>query len=284
MTESPAPESGLPPSDPQDQDLPSQSRKPRTWRFYTAIAAAVLLGCMLLTAILTTWWIRHTFYANPYQPTELSQPEETILEGKLEALDAHPSNGLHTTSPTIISSVEVPGRSRAELDAERARLDREASQGAALAKPKIDPLGDELGSDDDRRHLVLTERELNGILHTNTDLADRVRIELKEDTIRAGALIPFEADAPLVGGKTLRCKLAIRALLEEDTGRLAIYISDVTVAGIPIPNAWIGEIKNKNLVDNPVSPTTGDDGMSRFADGIRDFKISDGRIDIWLNE
>ena len=87
-----------------------------------------------------------------------------------------------------------------------------------------------------------------------------------------------------MGGKTLRCKLAIRALLEEDTGRLAIYISDVTVAGIPIPNAWIGEIKNKNLVDNPVSPTTGDDGMSRFADGIRDFKISDGRIDIWLNE
>lgn len=270
-----------PPGEPGDTSPPASA--PRSWRFYALIAGCILLGCMLLTALFTSWWIRHTFHAKPYQPTELSQTEEVALEGKLQALEAS-APAPQSVRPRL--SGELPGRSSREIDAEVARLAKAAGEAPASARPWIDPLGDDEGTDEERRHLVITERELNGILHSNTDLADRVRIELREDTIRAGALIPFSDDALLFAGKTLRCKLTIRAYLDENK-RLAVFITDVTVGGIPVPNAWVGDIKNCNLVasPDPADPRQrAPGGMNRFADGIRDFKISDKRIEIWLNE
>lgn len=286
MTEPATPERSAPASTTPAEPATAAPAKPRSWRFYALIATGILLGCMLLTAILTTWWVRHTFQSNPYQPTELTQPEATALKEKLQALEASAPSQQPAAALSPRLSGELPGRSAEEIRTAVARLGEQAPAATDPAQAIIDPLGEDAGSDEQRRHLIITERELNGILHTNTDLAERVRIELREDTIRAGALIPFSEDALLFAGKTLRCKLTIRAYLDENK-RLAVFITDVTVGGIPVPSAWIGDIKNQNLVGalDPAGPgPRPHNGMNRFADGIRDFKISDQRIEIWLNE
>jgi len=262
---------------------PVQPKKKRSLSFYIALGLGILFLALIIAGV---WWWRHTLYAKRFDPTQLSQKEEVVLDNKLDALGDSGAVARPEASP-VIERVEVQGRTPAELEVEMARIDAEAAKKKAELAERarnggdLDPLGDDVGTDEERRHLVITEREINAILHKNTDLADRVRIEFLEDTIRAGALIPFDEDAPLVGGKTLRCKCSVKALLDENK-RLAIYITDVTLGGVPIPNAWIGGIKNVNLVDRPSTPAG--DEMSRFADGIKDFKISNGQIEIWLNE
>jgi len=55
----------------------------------------------------------------------------------------------------------------------------------------------------------------------------------------------------------------------------------VSLGGIPLPNAWLGNLKHKNLVDE-----FGTEGgfWKLFAEGIEDINVKEGHIRIKLKE
>ena len=52
-----------------------------------------------------------------------------------------------------------------------------------------------------KREIRFTERELNGLLAKNTDLAKKLAIDLSDDLISAKLLLPVDEDFPILGGK-----------------------------------------------------------------------------------
>ena len=57
------------------------------------------------------------------------------------------------------------------------------------------------------RDVTFTERELNALLATNTDLAHKLAIDLSENLASAKLLVPLhDPDMPFFGGKTLKVR------------------------------------------------------------------------------
>jgi len=55
--------------------------------------------------------------------------------------------------------------------------------------------------------------------------------------------------------------------------------------GVPMPNAWLGDIKNVNIFENASGVSREQSGfLKRLADGIEDFEVRDGEIRIRLAE
>jgi len=54
------------------------------------------------------------------------------------------------------------------------------------------------------REISYSERELNTVLARDTDLEDRLVIDLSDDLISAKLLLPLDEQFPFVGGE--RCK------------------------------------------------------------------------------
>jgi len=127
--------------------------------------------------------------------------------------------------------------------------------------------------------LVLTEREVNALLHHNTGLGDKVRLELANNAIHARIRIEnIDEDLPLIGGRTLKAKA--RFELTDSNGRPAIILDDLTVYGISLPNAWLADLKGKNLLSNLGL----NQSRNRFAEGIESIKVENGKITIKLAE
>jgi len=113
--------------------------------------------------------------------------------------------------------------------------------------------------------IVLTERELNGLLHLHTQLGDSVKLELAKDAIHARVKTELDPDFPVLGGKTVRASPEI-------------VFDDLTVYGISLPNAWLGDLKGKNLL----ATLGGSTRQNAFAQGIDDISIFSGEIHIHL--
>ena len=63
--------------------------------------------------------------------------------------------------------------------------------------------------------------------------------------------------------------------------RPVIIMKGVSVWGVPIPNAWLGDLKNIDLVQEFGSS---DGFWKSLADGIEDIRIEDGKLKIQLAE
>jgi len=124
--------------------------------------------------------------------------------------------------------------------------------------------------------IVLTERELNGLLHLHTQLGDSVKLELAKDAIHARVKTELDPDFPVLGGKTVRAKA--RFLVDTGAGSPEIIFDDLTVYGISLPNAWLGDLKGKNLL----ATLGGSTRQNAFAQGIDDISIFSGEIHIHL--
>ena len=175
------------------------------------------------------------------------------MSAKIDRLD-HPGT-IRTSTPT---SNRRPGGSRPTAD----RLEPEAysEEGA-------------------HREIVFTERELNALLATNTDLARKLAIDLSENLASAKLLIPLDPDLPLLGGKTLKVAAGLELRFAE--GRPVIVLKGVSLWGVPIPNAWLGGIKNIDLVKE-----FGSQGgfWQSFAAGVEDIRVAEGRLTVRLKE
>ena len=102
------------------------------------------------------------------------------------------------------------------------------------------------------KEIVLTERELNGLIHENTALGDKLKVELAKDAVHARISADIPEDFPIMAGKKLKGKA--RFIVKDEAGTPALILEDLTIWGISLPNAWLGELKGQNLLGNLISP------------------------------
>lgn len=212
--------------------------------------AAIVLAVVLVTAFATFWVIRTYIYPRAFTPVTLNASEERVLEDKLARLQA-----------------VVP------------RADRQHSKSPRPATEQS-PLEPEPYSEDPaRRQIGLTEKEINALIAKNTDLATRLAIDLSDNLASAKLLIPLEDDFPILGGKTLRVHAGLE--LSYTQGRPVVILKGVSVMGVPIPNAWLGNLKNVDLV----TEFGGNPGFWRaFAEGVSLIRVEEGELKIQLRE
>ena len=129
------------------------------------------------------------------------------------------------------------------------------------------------------REINFTEKELNAMLAKNTELADQIAIDLSENLASAKMVIPLDPDFPILGGKTLKVNAGTE--LSYANGRPTVILKGVKVWGVPIPNAWLGNLKNVDLVKE----FGGDEGFWKsFADGVDNISVGEGQLKIKLKE
>jgi len=214
-----------------------------------------VLGCVvaavLVTAGLTYWIVRTYILPSDFEPVELSQREQVQLDSKLRALGIEPP----TPGANAGASHDAP-----ETDEDWLRPEPYSETGA-------------------KREVGFSEREVNALLSHNTDLAKKLSIDLSDDLASARLLIPVDPDFPILGGRTLRVAAGLELAYGE--GRPVVIVRGVSLMGVPIPNAWLGNLKNVDLVKE----FGGGPGVWKgFADGIEFAQIREGELKIKLKE
>jgi hypothetical protein len=129
------------------------------------------------------------------------------------------------------------------------------------------------------RIIHLTERELNGLLAHNTKLAKKLVIDLSDDLASAKLLIPLDPELPVFGGSTLKVTAGLE--LRYAGQKPVVIVRGISIWGVPLPNAWLGGIKNIDLV-REFDPGKG--FWHAFAAGVDDIRISEGELSIKLKE
>lgn len=204
-------------------------------------------GIVLLTilaTILLGWWIVRTYiFPSELSPVELSQQERVELDRKLERLGMD------------IAGVEV------------------TADGREIAVPTP------YSEDNADRDVTLTERELNGLIAGDPQLGNSVAIDLDDDLASIVALVPIPEDFPIMPGRTLRVRGG--AEIAYRNGQPVVTLKGVSLMGVPVPNAWLGNLKNVDLVEQ----FSGNDGFwEAFAAGVEEIEIQNGQIHIRLKE
>ena len=124
--------------------------------------------------------------------------------------------------------------------------------------------------------IVLSEREINGLINAHTTLGEDLKIELAKGALHARVRTTLDEDFPVLGGKTVKARA--RFLVEADELNPSVILDDLTVYGVSVPNAWLGELKGQNLL----ASLTGGVGDNAFSRGIEEVRIENGLIEIQL--
>ena len=212
----------------------------------------IVLITSIVTAALTFWVVRSYIFPAEFKPVQLSASEEQVLTEKLERLDMMQSR---RTSSSGKDNQNVK-------DPDSGVLEPEAYS--------------EIGAS---RSITLSERELNGLLAKNTDMAKKMAIDLSENLMSAKLLIPVDEDFPIMGGQILKVRAGME-LAYRDNRPIAV-LKGVSVMGVPIPNAWLGGMKNIDLIEYYGTEAG---FWKAFADGVENIQIEDGNITMTLKE
>ncbi len=129
------------------------------------------------------------------------------------------------------------------------------------------------------REIVLTERELNGLLNENTTFGKSVKFELANGAVHARVETDLDPDLPFVGGRRLKARA--RILVGEKDGHPTLILDDVTVWGVSLPNDWLAGMKGQDFFGEIVG---GGRGTVSVLPGVEDLKIESGRLIIYLKE
>ncbi|WP_316367810.1 hypothetical protein [Candidatus Thiodiazotropha sp. CDECU1] len=210
----------------------------------------IVLATILVTAAITYWVVRTYIYAKDFTPVELSHAEQQVLNGKLKQLGYEPN-------PASESNAKPQQK---ETDEEWLKPQRYNEKGA-------------------KREVFFSERELNAMVANNQDLARKLAIDLGDDLVSARLLVPVDQDFPIFGGKTLRVSTGVEMAFRE--AKPVVILKGVSIMGVPIPNAWLGGLKNIDLISE-----FGDDQgfWSGFAKGVEDIRVEEGELKIKLKE
>ncbi len=199
---------------------------------------------LLAAAVLVAVWVRKNVYASKFTPVTLTREENVVLQDKLARL--------RQEAPVPASSEAVPGR----------------------------PLSPEPYTEEGaRRQVQLSERELNALIADTPDVAEKVAVDLSDDLISVKLVLPVEDEVPVLGGKTFRIHMGLAIRYVEEKPYIAL--KGVSLGGIPLPNAWLGYLKNVNLVEEFGS---GDGFWKIFSAGVRTIEVRQGRMRITLKE
>ena len=204
----------------------------------------VAILVLLAAAVLVAVWVRQNVYASKFTPVTLTREENVVLQGKLARL--------RQEEPVPASSEAVPGK----------------------------PLSPEPYTEEGaNRQIQLSEREMNGLIAGTPDVARKVAVDLSDDLISVKLVLPVEDEIPVLGGKTCRIHMGLAVRYEEEKPYIAL--KGVSLGGIPLPNAWLGYLKNVNLVEEFGS---GDGFWKIFSAGVRTIEVRQGRMRITLKE
>jgi len=204
--------------------------------------ALIVLVTVLVTVGATLWVVKFYFFPSEFSPVHLSTREEQELDDKLERLD---------------TLGKRPGR---RDDSGALEPERYSETGA-------------------NRTISLSERELNALLAKNTDLARKLAIDLSDNLVSAKLLVPVDEDFPIMGGKILKVRAGLE--LAYRNNKPIVVLKGISLMGVPIPNAWLGGLKNIDLV----SEYGANPGFWKsFADGVNSISVSDGELRIELKE
>jgi hypothetical protein len=214
----------------------------------------IVLATIVVTVGVTYWVIRTYVFPAEFKPVELSAKEEQVLNAKLERLDTLQAR-----------------RTRGA-----AKIARQNATDAANPEFLEPEAYSEAGAD---RSITLSERELNGLLAKNTDLARKLAIDLSENLLSAKLLVPVDEDFPVLGGQILKVRAGLE--LAYRGNRPIVVLKGISVRGVPVPNAWLGGMKNIDLVEY-YGHETG--FWKAFADGVDNIHIEDGNITMVLKE
>ncbi len=210
----------------------------------------IVLATIVVTVAVTFWVVRTYIYAKDFEPVQLSASEQVTLDAKLRALGYDPG-------PAVGAGDQA---TRRETDEEWFRSERYSETGA----PRV---------------VRFSERELNAVVANSPDLARKLALDLGDDLVSARLLVPVDPDFPILGGKTLRVSTGVEMAFRD--ARPVVVLKGVSVMGIPIPNAWLGGLKNIDLVGE-----FGDQGgfWDAFAAGVEDIRVEEGQLKIQLKE
>jgi hypothetical protein len=220
----------------------------KKFRFSGLQVMGIVVLVMIVTALLTAWWVKYYIYASKFKPTVLTAQEQKVLDSKLAKLEESANKDVAVTKK------------------------KRGDKGTPLEPEKYSEEGA-------KREISLTEKELNGLIANNPEVAQRVAIDLSDNLVSVKLVIPVDEEIPVLGGKTLRLNVGI--ILGYEKERPVVALKGVSLGGIPIPNAWLGNLKNKNLIKE-----FGDAGgfWKFFSDGVADLKVKEGHILIKLKE
>ena len=230
---------------------PAPSSKRGIWQ--TVLLVVVISA---ITSVLTVWLTALTLFPREFKPVTLDAGEKKVLAAKIDRLDQT------RPRPVTPSSPQKPVR-RSSSD----------HQSADTLEPEA------YSEESARREITFTERELNALLATNTDLARKLAVDLSENLASAKLLVPLDPDLPFFGGKTLKVSAGLELRFAD--GRPVVALRGVSLWGVPIPNAWLGGIKNLDLVKE-----FGSQGgfWKVFAAGVENIRVEEGQVTVRLRE
>jgi len=225
-------------------------------RFGCLQVFGLIVFAVIITAGVTIFVFKTYLFPSEFKPVTLNPVEKKVLAAKLEKFDSigagvtsHKNDGSNTSSKSERFDPNTP-------------LEPEPYNEKGM-----------------KREIGFTERELNGLLAKNTDLAKKLAIDLSDDLISAKLLLPVDEDFPVLGGKILRLRSGIAFTYNK--GKPVVILKGITIMGVPVPNAWLGGIKNIDLVEKF---GTEKGFWKTFSDGVEDIKVEEGLLKIKLKE
>lgn len=208
-----------------------------------------VLGIVALTVLvsvgLSIWLISTYVFPTAFEPTLLDASENRVLEAKLDGLEAGRRSG------EVSSGSDQDWLSASEPYSETGAV----------------------------REIRLTERELNALVARDRNLAERLAIDLSDDLLSARLLVPLDPAFPILGGRTVRLHAGLE--LAYRNGRPVAVLRGLSIMGVPLPSAWLGGLKNVDLVEE----FGGSPGFWRsFAEGIDSIAVEQGELEIRLRK
>ncbi len=210
----------------------------------------IIFAAMAITMVATLFIVKSWLFPKPFEPVVLSPAEEQRLERKLDRFE--------------------------QIDR------RSAGRGSAQVRPPSseEDMQPEVYSEKGAsREIRLSEREINAMIAQNTDLARKMVVDFSDDLVSVKLLIPMDPDFPFLGGKTLKVKAGAELAFRQS--RPVVILRGVSVMGVPLPNAWLGGLKNIDLIQ--VFGT--EPGFWKgFADGVAAIEVHEGNLLVVLKE
>lgn len=225
----------------------SEGKKHYSGKQVLGMAAAV----MVITAAAVLFIVSQVFAPRPFTPVTLSSAEKEVLSTKLDRLEESgfkkKGGGSSPHEPT-----------------------EDTAQGPLVPEAYSEKYAD--------RTIRFSEREVNSLLSHNTNLAQRVAIDLAPDLLSIKLLVPVDQDFPVLGGKIIRLKAGAELRYDE---RPVIIFRGLSIMGVPMPKAWLGGLKNVDLI----SEFGSEQGFWKaFSDGVESLKVVEGSLELTLRE
>ncbi len=222
--------------------------EPQQKRGYSGRTVLVVMLVAVAAAIAVTFWVVRTYiYPADFAPVQLTVDERQALDGKLDRLGGFKRSD--------------------EAETDGSETDRQWLREAPYSEADAD------------RRVTLSERELNGLIGRDPELGRRVALDLSDNLASARMLVAVPPDFPVMAGRTIRVNAGLE--LSYADGRPIVRLRGVSIMGVPVPNAWLGNLKNVDLVRE----FGGRDGFWKsFAAGVDWIRVEEGRLAIQLRE